>query len=65
MHRSTESARDRALRFFDEGRPSLLPSTNRWKRLVEEHRWGEHHGDEWVPGCPVCDRDLHSGLMVW
>ena len=48
-----------ALRAHRDGRPALLPKANRWKSLVEDHRYGGHRseGDD-APGaeprCPAC-----------
>jgi hypothetical protein len=43
-----------AVRAYREGLPSLLPDGNRWRRIVELHRWG-YHGTVPATGCPICE----------
>jgi len=44
-----------AVRAFTDGLPSLLPDANRWKSLVEAHRWGWHGASYGRHhSCPVC-----------
>lgn len=49
-----EAERVAALYAYAAGVPSTLPSTNRYKTLVQDHRWGEHREGP-VNGCPVCE----------
>jgi hypothetical protein len=45
-----------ALAAFDAGTPSALPDSNRFKRIVESHRWGNHATRGRAGTCPVCAR---------
>lgn len=53
-----EKMKAEALDYYDRGFPSLLPEENRWKRLVQNHRWGYHQMPK--KGCPVCERGSAS-----
>lgn len=47
------TTKEEAIRAEAEGLPSLLPNANRWKTVVEDHRWGRR--DQYhVAACPVC-----------
>lgn len=54
QNKLTEQAE--ALAAFDAGVPSTLPDTNRFRPVVEAHRWGRHGERPQTATCPVCAR---------